>query len=145
MKKSIVSIIAFAALTGLIVGCTTTTVKPALGGSQTIYATPATSSGTNSACSCKYVGFVLYSKTVSQGWGWAPDTNNYSVFTAADGGGRTDTKIYYAGKMTPDAGCGQTTVTISNPPASTAYRFMIYFPTNVPTTNYPIILTGFQQ
>ena len=31
----------------------------------------------------------------------------------------------------------------ANPPFSPLYRFAIYFPNNVLTTNYPIILTGF--
>ena len=62
--------------------------------------------------------------------------------TASDGSGRTDTIISYSGKY-GDTGCGQTSVTIPYPPPSPAYRFTIYFPNNVPTTNYPITLTGF--
>jgi hypothetical protein len=50
--------------------------------------------------------------------------------------------IGYMGKFS-DTGCNQTTVIIPNPLFSPSYRFTIYFPNNVPTTNYPIVLTGF--
>ncbi len=110
-------------------------------GPFTVYAVPVTSGGSNGACHFAYVGCVNYTKTVAQGWGWKPDTN-MTVHTAADGGGRTDTLISYVGK-TGDSGCNQTSVTVPDPPASTAYRFTIFFPNNVPATNYPIILNGF--
>ena len=99
------------------------------------------SSGSNGVCPGSYAGYVIYSKTVANGWGWAPSTNT-TMFKAVDGGGRTDTKVEFIGKSN-DTGCNQTTVTIPNPPTSTKYRFKIYFPSNVPTTNYPVVLTGF--
>jgi len=108
----------------------------------TVFATPVTSSGSNGVCPGSYVGYVYYTKTVANGWGWAPATNT-TVFTAADGGGRSDTKIVFLGKSN-DTGCNQTTVMAPNPPSSTKYRFYIYFPSNVPTTNYPVVLTGFE-
>ena len=107
----------------------------------TVFAAPVTSSGSNGFCPGSYTGYVFYSKTVGNGWGWAPSTNT-TLFTAADGGGRTDTKVYFLGKLN-DTGCNQTSVTIPNPPTSLKYRFYIYFTNNVPTTNYPIVLTGF--
>jgi len=55
---------------------------------------------------------------------------------------RGTTKISYWGKY-GDGGCNQTTVTIPNPPPSPSYRFTIFFPNNVPATNCPISLSGF--
>jgi hypothetical protein len=111
------------------------------GGPIVVSGGPKASNGTINPCPGSFVGYVNYSKTISQGWGWTPATNA-TVLTASDGGGRTDTKIGYVGKY-GDTGCDQTTVTIPYPPYSPAYRFTIYFPNNLPTTNYPIVLTGF--
>lgn len=117
-------------------------ILPALGGQPiVVFGGPKTSNGTQGTCPGKYAGYVNYTKTIAQGWGWAPSTNT-TTFTAADGGGRTDTSIVYGG-LSYDSGCNQTSVTIPNPPYSVKYRFSIYFPNHVPTTNYPIILTGF--
>ena len=110
------------------------------GGPITVYGTPLLGGGSKGSCPGPYVGYVNYTKTISQGWGWTPTG---TVHTAADGSGRTDTKIEYVGAY-GDSGCNQTIVTIPNPTYSPAYRFTIYFANNVPTTNaYPIILTGF--
>lgn len=109
------------------------------GGPITVFGLPKISGGTQGSCPGNYAGYVNYTKTVSQGWGWAPTG---TVHTASDGGGRADTKIVYVG-ISYDSGCNQTSVTIPNPPISAKYRFSIYFPNNVPTTNYPIVLTGF--
>ena len=109
------------------------------GGPITVFGAPYPGGGSQGSCPGPYAGYVNYTKTVSQGWGWVPTG---TVHTASDGSGRTDTKIVYLGKRT-DNGCDQTSVIIPNPPVSTAYRFTIYFPNNVPTTNYPIVLTGF--
>jgi hypothetical protein len=114
------------------------------GGPIVVYGGPKLSGGTQGTCPGNYAGYVNYTKTISQGWGWAPSTNTTTIFTASDGSGRTDTKIAYMGKF-GDTGCDQTIVTIPNPPFSPSYRFTIYFPNNVPTTNYPITLTGFNQ
>jgi hypothetical protein len=137
--------IAVAAFCGLLAlaGCTTqqsASAKYKLGDPITVFGFPTTSSGTQGTCPGTYAGYVIYTKSLPA-WGWATLTNT-TVFTASDGSGRTDTKITYAGKN-GDAACNQTTVTIPNPPPSPKYRFAIYFPNNVPTTNYPIILTGF--
>jgi hypothetical protein len=112
------------------------------GGPIVVFGGPKVSNGTQGTCPGKYAGYINYTKTVAQGWGWAPATNTTTIFTAADGGGRTDTSIVYGGRNF-DSGCNQTSVTIPNPPYSPSYRFSIYFPSNVPTTNYPIILNGF--
>jgi hypothetical protein len=105
-----------------------------------VYGQPITSSGSQGTCPGAYTGYVTYTKTVAQGWGWTPMTNT-TIFTASDTT-RTDTKVEYGGDY-GDEGCAKTTVTIPNPPFSPAYRFAIYFTNNVPTTNYPITLTGF--
>jgi hypothetical protein len=107
----------------------------------TVFGPPLASGGKQSSCPGPYAGYINFTKTIAQGWGWTPDTNT-TVHTAADTTGRTDTKIQYMGAY-GDIGCNQTIVTVPNPTFSPAYRFTIYFPTNVPTTNYPITLTGF--
>jgi hypothetical protein len=111
------------------------------GGTITVYGAPVVSSGSSGGCPGPYAGYVNFTKTVSQGWGWAPTTN--TVHTATDGN-RTDTKIVYGGKN-GDPGCNQTSVTIPDPAPSTKYRFTIYFPVGsaVPTNSYSITLSGF--
>jgi Immunoglobulin domain len=111
------------------------------GGPITVFGTPYAGSGGQGTCPGPYVGYVAFTKTVSQGWGWAP-ISGATVLTAADGSGRTDTKVEYVGAY-GDHGCNQTTVTIPYPPFSPVYRFTIYFTNNVPTNSYPITLTGF--
>ncbi len=136
------NIIALSTLAGLLTGCAGPGLV-AMGGPQTVWATPVDSGGQSGSCPGPYAGYVTYVNT--NAWGWVPDTSNSNtVFTAADGGGRTDTCVVYTGKLL-DRGCAQTMVTIPYPPHSTAYRFCIYFPNNVPTTNYPITLNGFVQ
>ena len=137
-----IAIAAFATLLTL-AGCSTQqseSIKPMLGDPITVFGAPVASSGKQGTCPGKYAGYVIYSQ-LGTNWGWAPLTNT-TTFKAADGGGRTDTKIVFNGEF-GDAGCAPTNVTIPNPPFSPLYRFLIYFPNNVPTTNYPIILTGF--
>jgi hypothetical protein len=111
------------------------------GGIIAVFGLPISGGGTISPCPGNYGGYVNYTKTISQGWGWTPATNT-TTFKAANGGGVTGTSVSYFGEY-GDSGCGQTTVTIPNPPPSPAYRFTIFFPKTVPTTNYPIVLTGF--
>ena len=105
-----------------------------------VYATPVVSNGSQGSCPGAYKGYVNYIKTAQQGWGWVPLTNT-TVFTATDNN-RSDTKVYYTGDY-GDSGCAKTSVTIPNSPFSDAYRFSIFFTNNVPTTNYPITLSGF--
>jgi hypothetical protein len=105
-----------------------------------VYAAPIVSPGDLGTCPGPYAGYVTYTKTVAQGWGWTPSTNT-TIYTASDTT-RTNTKVQYGGDY-GDSGCAQTTVTIPYPTFSPAYRFGIYFTNNVPSTNYPIILSGF--
>jgi hypothetical protein len=109
------------------------------GGPIVVFGLPKAGGGSQGSCPGSYAGYINFTKTVAQGWGWTPAG---TVHTASDGGGRTDTSIVYMGRNF-DSGCNPTSVTIPNPPYSPSYRFSIYFPNNVPTTNYPIVLTGF--
>ena len=137
MKKIISQLGAGAVLLGF-TGLIWSGIQTSLAGPITAFATPVVSTGTNGLCPGGYTGYVIYTKTVAQGWGWAP-TN--TVHTATDTN-RTDTKVEFLGKLN-DIGCNQTTVAIVQPCPSTKYRFTIYFPNNVPTNSYPITLSGF--
>jgi len=110
------------------------------GGPIIVFGTPYAGSGSQGSCPGHYVGYVAYTKPVSQGWGWTPITGA-TVLTVTDTN-RTNTKIQYFGDY-GDAGCAQTSVTIPYPPFSPAYIFWIYFTNNVPTNAYSIVLTGF--
>jgi hypothetical protein len=115
------------------------------GGVITVFGAPVVSNGGNgSGCPGAYSGYVNYVKTISQGWGWGPDTTT-TVYMATDAN-RDDTKIQYMGKS-GDLNCAQSSITIPYPTYSPKYRFAIYFPpgTQVPTNAYPITLTGFTQ
>ena len=107
-----------------------------------VFGFPLQSMGGNGNCPGKYAGYVNYTKTVAQGWGWTPSTSN-TVYTATDTNA-TNTKIVYTGGY-GDSGCAQTSVTVPYPALSPAYRFSIVFPpgTQVPTNAYPITLSGF--
>jgi len=108
-----------------------------------VFGSPVVSSGSSGTCPGPYAGYVNYTKTLQQGWGWAPDTTGgKTIFTATDTN-RTNTKIQYIGAY-GDGGCNQTTVTVPNPPISPVYRFTIYFTNNVPTNAYAITLDGFK-
>lgn len=107
-----------------------------------VFSFPVFGNGSQGSCPGKYAGYVNYTKTAQQGWGWTPDTSNSNtVFTATDTN-RTDTKIQYVG-MYGDIGCNQTSVTVPNPAFSPVYRFTIFFTNNVPTNAYGITLDGF--
>jgi len=111
------------------------------GGTITVYGAPIVSSGNSGSCPGRYSGYVNFTKTSSQGWGWAPSTNT-TIHIATDYN-RSDTKVVYSGQY-GDGGCGATSVTLGYQ-MSPVYRFSIYFPTNtvVPTNAYPITLDGF--
>ncbi len=107
-----------------------------------VFGLPLLGSGGSGSCPGHYVGYVNYTKTSQQGWGWAPDTTGGNTnFTATDTN-RANTKIQYIGGY-GDNGCNQTTVAVQNPPYSPVYRFAIFFTNNVPTNAYAITLDGF--
>ena len=109
----------------------------------TVFGFPLPGGGSQGSCPGHYTGYVSYTKTVQQGWGWAPDTTNgNTVFTAIDTN-RTDTKIQYFGAY-GDNLCNQTSVTVPYPAYSPVYEFFIYFTNNVPTNAYAITLNGFK-
>jgi hypothetical protein len=73
----------------------------------TVFGLPLPGGGSQGTCPGPFVGYVNYTKTLQQGWGWAPDTTNgNTVFTAVDTN-RMNTKIQYVGAY-GDAGCNQT-------------------------------------
>jgi hypothetical protein len=122
----------------------TNTIDPQTGVDPVVvFGLPLSGNGSQGTCPGHYTGYIAYTKTVQQGWGWAPDTTGgNTVFTAIDTN-RTDTKIQYAGAY-GDSSCNQTTVTIPNSPYSPVYEFCIYFTNNVPTNAYAITLDGFK-
>jgi hypothetical protein len=145
MKKqtSLIGIIVTAGLgLAFVVGCCTCKHHMRSSGSSPIvvYGAPIQKSGTEGTCPGSFSGFITYTQ-VPPAWGWAPDTNT-TTFTAANGGLCNNTKIEFVGEY-GDQGCSLTNVVIPNPPFSPSYIFFIYFSSNTPTTNYPIILTGF--
>jgi hypothetical protein len=105
-----------------------------------VFGAPVVSSGSSGTCPGAYIGYVNYIKTPAHGWGWDPSTNT-TTYTASDTI-RTNTKVEFVGDY-GDEGCAQTSVTIPYPTFSPAYRFSIIFTNNVPSTNYPITLSGF--
>jgi len=141
-KQITIATIAVTALASLLVSCASKQpariVQPL--NNIVIYATPVTSTGSITGCPGAYAGYASYTKTVANGWGWSPSTNT-TTHTATDNN-RSDTKVVYLGKL-GDKGCAQTTVTVPDPAPSTVYRFTVYFPSSVPSTNYPLTLSGF--
>jgi hypothetical protein len=111
------------------------------GGVITVFGPPLFNNGGTGNCPGRYSGYVNFTKTVSDGWGWSPIAN--TIHTATDGN-RSDTKVQYMGNY-GDSGCNLTTVGIPTPAMSPVYRFTVYFPVGVtvPTNAYPITLTGF--
>ncbi len=110
------------------------------GGPICVYGTPVFSGGSKPGCPGSFIGYVCFSKTAAQGWGWAP-TAGTTLHTATDTN-RTNTKIEYTGMMV-DMGCAPTTVAVPHPTYSPRYRFTVYFTNNVPTNTYSIVLNGF--
>ena len=111
------------------------------GGTIVVFGFPLQSMGGSGTCPGKYAGYVIFTKTPAQGWGWSPSTNT-TVYTATDTN-QINTKVQFVGDY-GDSGCAQTTVTVPYP-MSPVYRFGIYFPqgSQVPTNAYPITLSGF--
>ena len=107
----------------------------------TVFGPPvATAGGAGSGCPGAYAGSVSYKKTVAKGWGWTKTTS--TPYSAADGTSRTDTKVEMSG-INGDRQCDPTPVSRPTLP-DPKYRFAIYFPSNVPSTNaYPIVLGNF--
>jgi hypothetical protein len=108
-----------------------------------VFGLPLLGSGGSGTCPGKYAGYINFTKTSQQGWGWAPDTSNGNTHFIASDTNRPDTKIQYFGAY-GDNGCGQTGIAVASPAMSPVYRFTIYFPNNVPTNAYNITLDGFK-
>ena len=41
-----------------------------------VFGFPVSGKGTQGTCPGKYVGYINYTKSATNGWGWAPDTSN---------------------------------------------------------------------
>ena len=108
-----------------------------------VFGFPLSGNGGSGTCPGKYAGYINFTKTSQQGWGWAPDTSNGNTHFIASDTNRPDTKIQYGGAY-GDNGCGQTGIAVASPAMSPVYRFTIYFPNNVPTNAYNITLDGFK-
>jgi hypothetical protein len=108
-----------------------------------VFGFPLSGNGGSGTCPGKYAGYINFTKTSQQGWGWAPDTSNGNTHFIASDTNRPDTKIQYGGAY-GDNGCGQTGIAVASPAMSPVYRFTIYFTNNVPTNAYPITLDGFK-
>lgn len=107
-----------------------------------VFGFPLSGGGSQGTCPGKYAGYINYTKSITNGWGWAPDTGNgNTLFTATDTN-NANTKIEYVGAY-GDNGCNQTSVTVPYPAMSPVYRFTIFFTNNVPTNAYGITLDGF--
>jgi hypothetical protein len=107
----------------------------------TVYAPTVVAGGISGTCPGSYAGYVAYIKP-GTAWGWVPNPG-VTPRTATDND-RSDTKVQYNGKSLGDNGCNLTSVALPDPSASAKYRFKIYFPTTVPSTDsYPITLVGF--
>jgi hypothetical protein len=124
-----------------IVGTTVVQIEcVSIDGLITVSAPPTVSHGTINPCPGTFDGYVAFSKTLPA-WGWHP-TAGTNFHTICDTN-RSDTKLQVTGRS-GDSYCSNTCVTITgNPPASTAYKFTVYFPNNVPTGNYTVQLDGF--
>ena len=88
------------------------------GGMITVFGTPIVSGGGSGQCPGPYSGYVNFTKTMSDGWGYAP-TSGTTTHTAADPN-RSDTKVQYVGYY-GDFNCDQTTVTVPDPAISPKY------------------------
>jgi hypothetical protein len=92
-----------------------------------------------------FIASATYARTLANGWGWAPDTNHFSYFSASYTN-QSGVVVQFGGKS-GDTGCNSPTVAIANPPYSAKYRFTVYWPvgSTVPTStnNAPLILTNF--
>jgi hypothetical protein len=128
-------------MSSMMAGASFAPSDPNGGGVIVVFGAPLITMGGSGSCPGKYAGYVIYTKTPSQGWGWSPSTNT-TIYTATDTN-QSNTKVQYVGDY-GDSGCAQTSVTVPFA-MSPVYRFGIYFPpgSQVPTNAYPITLSGF--
>ena len=99
--------------------------------------------GTLDSCPGHYIGYVNFRKSVAQGWGWAPDHFGGNTAHTGTDANRADTIVQAMGNIN-DNYCATNAVTIVHSSTEDGkFRFTIYFSNNVPTTPYPITLSGF--
>jgi hypothetical protein len=111
------------------------------GGPITVWSVPPPGgSGNVPTCPGSYVGYVNFSKPTAP-YGWTPISG---VAHSAKDTTRTDTSIKFFGSTFGNNGCGGGGFVNVTPINSTSYRFTVYFPSHpVPTTAYPLVLSGF--
>lgn len=83
---------------------------------------------TNTGPNCiggNYVGVITYGKTISQGWGWAPDTNSGPPFTGTYTN-TTHCNLQAIGKEHDTICSRSNSLNTANPP-DTKYRWGVYF------------------
>jgi hypothetical protein len=146
MKKNsnLLPVVVIAGLgAGLVAGCCTChTHHLASPAPIVVYAAPVKENGSFSVCPGSYAGVTMYMQQ-APAIGWYPVTG-CSNYSASNGGQRSDVKIEFIGAF-GDSGCNSSNVTLPTPPMSSYYTFEVFFATNPPTTNYPIILNGFSS
>jgi hypothetical protein len=96
-----------------------------------VYGTPiAGPDGTGTSCPGPYVGYVSYTNPGDPSGGWY-----FKNGGAAYDANRRDTVVRYYGVPYTNSKCATNV-----PPSPYPYRFMIYFPANLPSGAYPITL-----
>lgn len=97
----------------------------------------------NSNCPGDNRWHASYAKTAATGWGWAPDTNNFSSFSATITN-RTDTHISDFGFLHGHADCG-VALNYSAPVSDSKFRYTVYGTNNPPnsTNQLPLVLHNF--
>lgn len=95
-------------------------------------------------CPGDYRWRAVYAKTPGNGWGWAPDTNNFSSFSASITN-RTDTHIADVGHQFGGSRCGTNSLQYTNPPPDNKFRWTVFGTNNPPssTNDLPLLLSGF--
>ena len=116
-----------------------------------VYGSPVLASGSKGSCPGGYAGYVFYNNGAD--WGWVADHPSFKTHKATDNSSTGTTVEAYG--YCDDGPCDTQEVRLSHtdpiPPCPNGdkedpkYQFTIYFPsgTSVPTSAYPITLTGF--
>jgi len=100
-----------------------------------IWADTTASAGEVNPCPGAYVGYCTYSLDAPQ-FGWEAMTNAVAMDPA-----RSDTAVLYVGRLA-ETGCGFGSVNVI--PVGERFRFSVFFPTNLPSGQYPLRLVNFE-
>jgi len=98
----------------------------------------------NANCPGDFRWHATYARSVANGWGWKPDTNNFTTFSASITN-RSDTHVQSFGFSTGHFECGTNSLQFSNPTTDIKYRFNVYGTNNPPATtnDLPLRLHNF--